>query len=246
MKSNEGLPWPPSYQLKESARAKHVTLRVRPETGLVLTVPKGLNPRHIPRILDRHRDWIEKALAGVDESRRNDQQPDILPQSIVLKAVDTTWAVIYQPGPVKTLELTWTHRPPRLQLQGDFSDVPACCRLLRRWLREEAKRVFTPWVNATARRSGLSCTKVKITTPKTRWGSYSSQGTVSLSAALLFLPRELVGMVITHELCHSRFPRHDTAFWHLVARHEPNYARLEAALKSAADRLPLWYQASFL
>lgn len=69
---------------------------------------------------------------------------------------------------------------------------------------------------------------------------------MSLNAALLFLPRELVGMVITHELCHSLFRRHDRAFWNLVASHEPDYVRLEAALKGATDRLPLWYQASFV
>ncbi|MGQ9485626.1 MAG: M48 family metallopeptidase [Desulfosoma sp.] len=246
MKTNDNLPWPPFYRVKENARAKHVILRVGAETGLVLTVPTGFNPRHIPRVLDRHRDWIEKALAGIEKPWRDYQRADLLPQSIVLEAVDTTWAVTYRPGPVKTLELAWTHCPPRLQLQGDFSDVPACCRLLRRWLREEAKRVLRPWVHTTARQTGLSCTKVKITTPKTRWGSYSSQGTVSLNAALLFLPRKLVEMVITHELCHSLFPRHDRTFWNLVARHEPDYVRLEAALKSATDRLPLWYQASFL
>lgn len=245
MKTHNGRSWPPLYHVKQNARAKRVTLHVRPETGLVLTVPKGFNPRHISRILNHHREWIEKALAGIEDQCRTFQRPDILPHSIFLEAVDTTWAVAYRPGPVKTLELTWTHRPPRLQLQGNVSQVPACCRLLRRWLREEAKRVLTPWVDAAAQRTGLSWARVRITTPKTRWGSYSSQGTVSLNAALLFLPRALVEMVITHELCHSRHPRHDSAFWNLVARHQPDYARLDAALKSATDRLPSWYLASF-
>ncbi|ROQ92030.1 M48 family metallopeptidase [Desulfosoma caldarium] len=246
MENHDGRSWPPFYHVKENARAKRVILRVRPETGLVLTVPKGFNPRHIPRILHHHRDWIEKALAGIEDRCRTFRRPDILPQSIFLKAVNTTWAVVYGPGSVKTLELTWTHRPPRLQLQGDVSQVPACCRLLRRWLREEAKRVLTPWVHVVARRTGLSWARVRITTPQTRWGSYSSRGTVSLNAALLFLPPELVEMVIIHELCHSRHSRHDSAFWRLLARHQPDYAQLDAALKHAQDHLPLWYLASFM
>ncbi|MEJ5349896.1 MAG: SprT family zinc-dependent metalloprotease [Desulfosoma sp.] len=247
MKEKDGPPWPPVYRLRENARAKHVTLRVRPETGLELTVPKGFNPRRLPRILNHHRQWIEEALTKLQAMRQDFQRPDVLPKKIHLAAIDATWTVIYRPRFGNNLELfSIRESEPRLCLQGDFSRVSACCRLLRQWLREEAKRWLPFWVEAAARKTGLSFTKVRITTPKTRWGSYSSRGTVSLNAAVLFLPRELVDMVITHELCHSRSPRHDTAFWSLVARHEPHYQSLEAALRSATGRLPPWYLASFV
>ncbi len=247
MKKNDTPPWPPMYRLRENARAKHVTLRVRPDTGLELTVPKGFNPRHLPRILNQHRQWIEEALTKLQVKRRDFHRPDVLPKRIHLAALDTTWTVIYRPDSGKNMELSWAREPePRLWVQGDFSRVSTCCRLLRQWLREEAKRWLPTWVESAARKTGLSFSKVKITTPKTRWGSYSSQGTVSLNAAVLFLPRELVDMVILHELCHSLSPRHNTAFWSLVARHEPDFLRLDAALRRATGLLPPWYLASFV
>jgi hypothetical protein len=246
MKKEKGIPWPPPCRIKENARAKRVTLRIVPEGGLVLTVPRGFDRRCLPRILDRHRRWIEEGLAGLEARRSHLSRPDVLPERIDLQAVGTVWAVSYLPGPPGSLEISWRHRPePRIRLYGDLSQVPLCCRLLRRWLREEAKRVLPPWVDALSRETGLSYATVRIATQKTRWGSYSSRGTVSLNAAILLLPRPLARLVIVHELCHSRHLRHDGAFRNLVARHEPDCRRLDAQLNRAADRLPAWYRASF-
>ncbi|SHF29126.1 hypothetical protein SAMN02745206_01697 [Desulfacinum infernum DSM 9756] len=241
-----GGPWPPPYKIKENARAKRVTLRIVPEAGLVLTVPRGFDRRRLPRILDRHRRWIEEGLAGLDARRSDLTRADVLPQRIDLRAAGTVWTVSYLDGPPESMEISWRHRPePRIRLYGDLSQVPVCCRLLRRWLREEAKRVLPPWVEELSRETGLSYTTVRIATQKTRWGSYSTRGTVSLNAAILLLPRELARLVIVHELCHSRHLRHDAAFWNLVARHEPDCRRLDAELNRATDRLPAWYRASF-
>ncbi len=50
------------YRLRESARARHVRLRVTPRSGLEVVVPQGYNPARIPGMLEQKQAWIRAAL----------------------------------------------------------------------------------------------------------------------------------------------------------------------------------------
>jgi predicted metal-dependent hydrolase len=75
---------------------------------------------------------------------------------------------------------------------------------------------------------------------RTRWGSCSSSGTVSLNAALLFLEPAVVRYLFVHELCHLIALNHSRKFWCAVARYEPNYEALDRRLTEAWHEIPLW------
>lgn len=239
--------WPPRYQIKETARARRVILRIRPGVGLVVTVPKGFNRAELPRILEAHRSWIQETLTAVQERPEEILSPEILPEKVSLRAVDETWEVSYEPEPHARLQATWVAKPkPHIRIRGDVSRVPACCRLLRSWLQEQGKFWLPPWVDKISRETGLPYGRLTIRCQKSRWGSYSSQGNLSLNAAVLFLPDHLARFVIVHELCHSKHLLHDGDFHRLLNRYEPEARLLEAQLRDKAQQFPLWYAASFL
>ena len=75
---------------------------------------------------------------------------------------------------------------------------------------------------------------------RTRWGSCSSRGTISLNAKLLFLPEELVDYLIVHELCHTHDPDHSQRFWGLLQRHRPFARELDHRLSGVAGMVPAW------
>ena len=238
--------WPPPYRIKENVRARRVILRIRPAVGLVVTVPKGFDPIGIPGILEAHRSWIEENLAAAMMAPPRGFCPDILPQKIFLAAVDETWEVLYEPRAEAPVQAFWVAEPrPQIRIRGDVSHVAACCRLIREWLKDQGRRRLPPWVEELSRKTGLPYTTLTVRCQKTRWGSYSARGTLSLNAAVLLLPKALARFVILHELCHSRHTLHDAAFRDLLQRHEPDARRLDARLRDPAYRFPPWYTASF-
>lgn len=238
--------WPPPYRINESARARRVILRIRPAVGLVVTVPKGFDPAGIPGILETHRSWIEQNLSAAMKAPPVGFSADILPQKIFLAAADETWDVLYEPRGGVPLQAVYVAEPrPQIRIRGDVSHVPACCQLLREWLIDQGRRRLPPWVEELSRKTGLPYTKLTVRCQKTRWGSYSSRGTLSLNAAVLFLPKALARLVILHELCHSRHILHDAAFRDLLQRHEPEARRLDAQLRDPKYGFPPWYTASF-
>lgn len=239
--------WPPLYCLKESARARRVIMRVRSDIGLVITIPKGFDRAQLPEILEARRQRLLEMLKAVQQDPGYTGPANILPADIQLAAIDETWRVAYELQHQLSVEISWSREPqPHITLRGDVSDVPACCRQLKIWLQAQAKLRLPSWVKRLCRQTGLSYSKLSVRCQKTRWGSYSDHGNLTLNAALLFLPKRLARFVILHELCHSRHLRHDAGFWGLLEHHEPAARDLEEQIHHKSNSFPDWYKVSFL
>lgn len=80
---------------------------------------------------------------------------------------------------------------------------------------------------------GCKPTALSIRNPRTRWGSCSRRGKISLSYRLIFLPAELRDYLIVHELCHLKEFNHSPRFWQLVQVSVPDYLRVRRILRVA-------------
>lgn len=234
------------YAVRESARAKHVRLHVSVEEGLVVTVPLGFDRAEIPAILQAKRAWIECSARRIEEERAavGLAERGGLPERIDLRAISEDWTVEYRSAPV-----SWVAAGPlvaperqaaRLEVRGDVDDSVACGAALRRWVGRKAHAHLVPWLEGVSTESGLAFVKTVVRNPRTRWGSYSRQETVSLNQNLLFLPEPLVRYVLLHELCHSVFLEHSPSFWRLLRVQEPSADALRRELRSAWKYLPSW------
>lgn len=65
--------------------------------------------------------------------------------------------------------------------------------------------------------------KVTIRDNTSRWGSCSSDGSISLNFRLLFMPKDIREYVIVHELAHTKYRSHGPRFWALVERIIPDH-----------------------
>ena len=83
-------------------------------------------------------------------------------------------------------------------------------------LRKQAKEQLPSRLQVLASARGLSFQKVRIHKSRTRWGSCSSKGTISLSLYLMLLPPHLQDYVMQHELTHLLEMNHSSRFWNLL------------------------------
>ena len=97
-------------------------------------------------------------------------------------------------------------------------------------LRKFAQRVLPPRALELARRCGVSTGTVSVRAQRSRWGSCSSGGALSLNWRLVLLPAELQDHVILHELAHRVHMDHSGEFWDLLNAWDPETGRHDREL----------------
>lgn len=73
---------------------------------------------------------------------------------------------------------------------------------------------------------------VRVQDMRTKWGSCSVRGTVTLASDLLQQDCAFQDFVIVHELLHFRVPTHGRLFKALMSAHVPRWRVLEARAKA--------------
>ena len=94
---------------------------------------------------------------------------------------------------------------------------------LVKWLKENAKRIFTALTEDTAKRMGVSFRSVTITSTRGRWGSCSAENAIRYTFRLLYAPKDVIEYVVIHELSHVKHKNHSKAFWTEVEKYAPNW-----------------------
>ena len=110
--------------------------------------------------------------------------------------------------------------------------------LMENWYRTHAQRVFYERLAECCKLAsleGIICPPITIRTMKTRWGSCSSRGRVTLNLELIKASKECIDYVILHELCHLKIPSHGLTFWRLMAKLMPDYEERKRKLNLFAD-----------
>ncbi len=227
----------PPFTVRLSPKARQARLTCSAATGLVVVLPRGWDPALAQAVVTRHRAWAERALRRFSASCRVALEP---PSELPLRAVDAVVAVDYARRAGQAPRLT-DIGPGRLLASGDpqaSGYLEGLRGLLLVWLRRRAARDLPPLVREVSLRCGLTCSAVRFRAQRARWGSCTANGVLHLNAKLLFLPRELAGFVVLHELCHTVHLDHSPRFKALLASHEPDMERLDAALHAAGAMVP--------
>ena len=98
-------------------------------------------------------------------------------------------------------------------------------------LMKKAREYLPYRLEYYAKLYGYKYDKCRLTHANTRWGSCSSNRTISLNIGLMKLPEILRDYVILHELAHLNHMDHSKAFWAEVREHDKNYKMHEKKLK---------------
>jgi predicted metal-dependent hydrolase len=234
----------PGYCVRVSARARHVRLVMRPGGLLEVVIPRGFDAAEIPDLIEKKRTWITRVAAReVERDGFEGGHALRLPEAIDLAALRETWRVEYVLRPARGTTAR-EHPSHLLVVSGAVGDLCGCREALRRWLTRRARRTLLPRLAVLGAQGGFRYARASIRQQRTRWGSCSRTGVISLNARLLFLPAEVVDYVLIHELCHTVEMSHSPSFWGLVEAHDPAYRGHRREIRAAARALPAWLDAS--
>jgi predicted metal-dependent hydrolase len=219
------------FAVRVSPRARRLTARVHVGGRVEIVVPIGVNAHAVRDFVQRFTPWINRKVAAM---RCFVAPSEPVPRSIEFAFTGERLSVEWRRATAPKLE----RHSNGIVLQA--ADESAARYLLQNWLKRAADERLTPQLLQLASELKYSVSRVSIRCQRTRWGSCSTRGTVSLNCSLVFLRPEVVRYLFIHELAHTKHMNHSPSFWRLVEKLEPDYRRLDRELLSGWRTVPGW------
>jgi len=204
---------PVPIQFVRNHRARRYIIRVQPDGTIRATVPRVGSVKAARAFAERNIDWIARQL------QHRPAQP---PQS-------TPWhhgtELLYRG---EKAQLRVNPNPTGLVVQFGDQTLPAAHTAnlrptVERHLRKLATVELPAQTVALAKMHGLIVQRITIRNQRSRWGSCSHRGTISLNWRLIQMPAFVQNYIIVHELTHLRQMNHSHQFWCEVAARCPDY-----------------------
>ena len=205
-------------------RARRYILRVKADGLVQVTIPRGGSRRAAMDFARRHTAWVAQQL---QKRPAQNHRP-------------TEWRhgveILFRGERVAL-----TVEAARVQFADQVVSIPEATGDARPALEAHLWQLAT---DELARRTfelaelhELTVRRVTVRNQRSRWGSCSRHGTISLNWRLIQTPALVRDYIILHELMHLREMNHSARFWRWVEHVCPQYAEAERWLKAHADLL---------
>jgi predicted metal-dependent hydrolase len=215
---------------ERSQRARNYRLTLRRDGKAVATIPARGSEREARRFVDQHREWLERAR----ERQRH------RPRGAEVWTIGTLvlWRGEMTEIRIATLAAAFAsaaNQRPQVCLAADSFRVPGFDGDLRPTLEahfaRKAKIELPGRAWELAATTGVDVKQVIVRNQRSRWGSCSANGTISLNWRLVQTPDSVRDYIICHELMHLREMNHSPRFWARVEEVFPAWREAERWLK---------------
>lgn len=212
----------PDVVFERSGKARRYRLTLRRDGVAVATIPIRGSVREAQRFVEEHREWLERAR---ERQRRRPRAAEIwVPGTHVL------WR-----GEMVEVRIAAAGERPQVCLAADVFRVPRLEGDLRPTLEAHfARKAKVELPARTWELAAITGVEVKLVTvrnQRSRWGSCSANGTISLNWRLVQTPDFVRDYIIYHELMHLREMNHSARFWARVEEVCPGWQEAERWIK---------------
>lgn len=229
------------YRLVRSRRNKYIRLTVQMGSGLRVSAPIRVSERDIPRYIRERQEWVLGKLAEFARIERELPMQRYAHNTRVMY-LGKSYALRVHRGlngmaQAKLLGTKMHVALPHPHLKQNREE---CVRhVMHHWYRSQAEKIIRARVAHFATVMQVSPSRVFIRKQKTRWGSCSVDGNISINQFLVKAPPGIIDYVIVHELAHLLEMNHSPRFWNLVERHCPDRLVSQQWLKDHIHYLEL-------
>lgn len=208
--------------VRRNKKSRHVKLSVSPSGELSLSAPFYTPLSFLKLFIKKSRRQISQLIEKHQTLYLNDCQIGKSHQLHIIKGYQSK--VTYK-KPVIEVEVLSHEELQSVQFQHEIK------KNIIKALKNEAKAYLPRRIEYLANAFDFSYQKLRFSHAKSRWGSCSSEGVISLNIALMKLDFELIDYVVIHELVHTEHLNHGQLFWERVEACDPDYKTHRKALK---------------
>jgi predicted metal-dependent hydrolase len=221
-----------------SERAQSYRLTLRRDGTAAVTIPVRGSEREARVFLAEHADWLARARSRQARRPRPAEQWTI-GTPVLWRGELAPLRIARDPGAAPGGEAA----RPQVCLAADVFPVRSLDGDLRAALEAQfarRARIELParaWELAAER--GADVKQVTVRNQRSRWGSCSAGGTISLNWRLIQTPEMVRDYIILHEIAHLREMNHSDRYWAHVAELCPWWREAERWLKRNGSLLGL-------
>ena len=212
-------------------RAKRKSLRivVSPDATIDVYAPEHATGTEIQLALSKKKAWIARKLAAVAQYHPL-PTPTRYISGETLVYLGRQYRLKVKTGPDGPAKLSGRYLQVSVRDKNKAKEVK---QKVEAWYRDHAHTSFHRFLEtcyAVASRHGVSRPTLTIRTMKTRWGSCSRSGRITLNSKLIQVPVHCIEYVIMHELCHLLHHNHSPTFYSLLTRCQPDWRKRKEVL----------------
>jgi predicted metal-dependent hydrolase len=217
--------------LRKSSRAKYLAIRIKPNEGVIVTIPKRVSYKEGEYFVTNKKDWILKHLTKI--KKIEDEQ--ILFDENTLFRTKEHQLIISKHDLEKTkIGITNSEIVVEYPSNQDVHSelIQSEIKLgITNALRIEAKKYLPRRVEELSYLFNMPYNRLFLKNLKSRWGSCSVRNNINLNIHLMRLPEDIIDYVILHELVHTIHKNHGKRFWAKLDIVMPSSKILDKQLK---------------
>lgn len=215
------------YEFKRSYR-RSVVAKIRRDGVIEVRAPLLYRESNMLVFLNQHKRWIFNhfdRLQNADNQQKKYISGEIhyyLGKQYTLQVVESGKNSVFIEGNSLIINSKYPENPKYLEVQ------------LNKWYRNQAKIVFSnllPPIIEKFRKYNVAPAKISIRDMRSRWGSCSRKGNISLNLQLIKLNENCIRQVMVHEMCHLVYFNHQAGFHALMDEMMPDWKLWKKEMK---------------
>lgn len=217
----------PDYKIIFSGR-RSISIVIRSDKEVVVRAPYGASTKVIEKFIREKEEWIKKHIKKYSDTiQLNSSKKYIdgekylfLGRELTLRIRNSLFPSIRQTDDI--LEAETDGKEGRVKM------------LIDRWYKKEAEKIFSEKLNEILikhKDQDFSPAHFVVRKLKSRWGSCTSKGKITINIELVKLDECFIEYVILHELCHLKYHNHGKEYYRLLEALMPDYKAIRKQLR---------------
>jgi predicted metal-dependent hydrolase len=219
-----------NFNLIQSKKRKSISIQILHNTTVKIKAPKSVSLQKIHEIIKLKENWILKKIEHFKQSQKPSPKKKRYTNNEIFYLLGREYQLNIIESKKTSVELSANklvlYKKPNANAKN----------ILSKWFTNSALELFTAQLELNfqvfSQHFKFPKPILKIRKMRSRWGSLSSCGIITLNTHLIHTPLDCINFVIMHELCHLQHKNHNTKFYQLQEKFVPNYKNLKQILET--------------